>query len=92
MRQWPLEVPIGGKPADNVAVVEAYRDWLTGTEVPKLMFAAHPGGIIDDRVARWCRDNLPNLEEVDIGDGIHFVQEDAPDLIGAELARWFATI
>ena len=92
VRQWPLEVPISGKPADNVAVVAEYRDWLTRTEIPKLMFYAHPGGIIDDRRAQWCREHLPNLRAVDIGDGIHFLQEDNPELIGSELARWYASL
>lgn len=92
VRQWPLEVPISGKPADNVAVIEAYRDWLTSTQIPKLLFVAHPGAIIDDRRAAWCRENLPNLETVDIGEGIHFVQEDNPELIGTQLARWYAAL
>ena len=34
-------------------------------------------------------ENLKNLAPVDIGNGIHYVQEDAPDLIGSELAKWF---
>jgi haloalkane dehalogenase len=92
VRQWPLEVPISGKPADNVAVIEAYRDWLTRTEIPKLLFYCHPGAIIGDAQVAWCREHLPNLRAVDIGDGIHFVQEDHPDLIGAELSRWYATL
>lgn len=89
VRQWPLEVPIAGKPADNVAIIMAYREWLTKTEIPKLMFHAHPGAIIDSDAAAWCRDNMPNLSTVDIGEGIHFVQEDNPDLIGTELAKWY---
>lgn len=92
VRQWPLEVPISGKPADNVAVVAAYQDWLTHTEIPKLMFYAHPGGIIDDRRAQWCREHLPNLRAVDIGEGIHFLQEDNPELIGTELAEWYTSL
>ena len=38
IRQWPREVPFGGRPADNTAVVEAYREWLTRTDLPKLLF------------------------------------------------------
>ena len=92
VRQWPLEVPISGKPADNVAVIEAYRDWLTRTDLPKLLFYAHPGGLIDDEQVAWCQENMSNLQTVDIGDGIHFVQEDNPELIGSELSKWYATL
>ena len=89
VRQWPLEVPIAGKPADNTAVINAYREWLTKTAIPKLLFHAHPGAIIDADAATWCQDNMSNLSTVDIGEGIHFVQEDNPELIGTELANWY---
>lgn len=92
VRQWPLEVPISGKPADNVAVIEAYRDWLTRTDIPKLLFHCHPGAIIGDEQVAWCRENMSNLKTVDIGEGIHFVQEDHPELIGTELANWYDTL
>ena len=92
VRQWPLEVPISGKPADNVAVIEAYRDWLTRTELPKLLFYATPGAIIGADGVAWCREHLSNLHAVDVGEGIHFVQEDNPELIGSELARWHAAL
>jgi len=32
---------------------------------------------------------MKNLETVDIGPGVHFVQEDNPHKIGEELARWY---
>ena len=78
--------------ADNVAVIEAYRDWLTRTEIPKLLFHASPGGIIQAEGVAWCREQLSNLDTVDIGEGIHFVQEDNPELIGSELAKWHAAL
>ncbi len=90
VRQWPLEVPISGVPADNVAVIDDYRQWLTETDLPKLLFHADPGGIIGAKQLAWCRDRLSHLHTVDIGKGIHFVQEDNPELIGTELAKWHA--
>jgi haloalkane dehalogenase len=36
----------------------------------------------------WARSALPNLETVDLGAGIHYVQEDNPDTIGREVAGW----
>ena len=92
VRQWPLEIPIDGKPADMRAVVSDYSRWLQETELPKLLFYASPGGIIEATTLAWCRENLPNLQTVDIGEGIHFVQEDNPHLIGEELANWYQAL
>lgn len=92
VRQWPLEVPISGKPADNVAVIEAYNKWLAQTQLPKILFYGTPGAILTPPDIAWCRENMANLHSVDIGDGIHFIQETAPDLIGTELAKWHAAL
>lgn len=90
VRQWPLEVPISGKPADNVAVIAAYSEWLTRTELPKILFHGSPGAIGTADAIAWCKQNMRNLQTVDIGKGIHFVQETNPELIGSELAKWHA--
>ena len=89
IRQWPCEIPIEGKPADVYEVISNYNQKLQESEVPKLLFYATPGGIIDSKTVDWCRQNLKNLKVVDIGDGIHFIQADNPHLIGEELAKWF---
>ena len=92
VRQFPREVPIDGKPADNAATIRGFGEWLTRTELPKILFHGNPGTLIGQEEVAWCRENLPNLQVVDIGDGLHFVQEDNPDLIGAELSRWYANL
>src|SRR5207249_597904 len=43
MLSWPREIPIEGTPADMVAIVPAYRDALTRSPLPKLMFTVEPG-------------------------------------------------
>jgi haloalkane dehalogenase len=88
--QWPRELPLDGKPADNTAIVEAYREWLTRTDVPKLLFHANAGVAIKGPEVAWCREHLSNLDVVDLGDGVHFLQETHPETIGAELSKWYA--
>ena len=68
--------------------MDRYSSWLRISAIPKLLFYARPGGIIGERELDWCRTSLRNLETVDIGPGIHYLQEDNPHLIGEELARW----
>jgi haloalkane dehalogenase len=92
LHRWPNEIPIDGKPADVHEVVNAYSRWLTETELPKLLFYAQPGGIMRERTVSWCRENLRNLTTVDIGKGIHYLQEDNPHLIGEKLAEWHSKV
>ena len=90
--RWPNEIPIEGEPADVAEAVGAYSAWLQETEVPKLLFAATPGALITAPVVEWARSALPNLEVVDLGEGIHYVQEDHPEEIGRGIARWLAEL
>jgi len=89
IRQWPCEIPIDGKPNDVYEIIMDYNKKLQESDVSKLLFFATPGGIIDSNSVDWCKQNLRNLKVVDIGEGIHFLQEDNPHLIGEELANWY---
>ncbi len=89
IRQFPLEVPIGGQPSDVYDVISNYSKKLQESELPKLLFAANPGVLINSSDLQWVKKNFKNLEVVDVGEGIHFVQEDNPHLIGEELAKWY---
>jgi haloalkane dehalogenase len=88
--RWPNELPIQGEPPDVVEAVGRYSQWLQLTELPKLLFYGSPGELVKAPVLEWCEQNLKNLTVVDIGEGIHYLQEDNPHLIGSELARWYA--
>lgn len=89
LRQWPREIPIEGRPGDVALAVAAYNRALQASPVPKLLLHAHPGGIIREREVAWCRAQLPNLETVDVGAGIHYLQEDNPHGIGEAIADWY---
>ena len=90
--RWPNELPIEGEPADVVEVVGRYNRWLQETDLPKILFHATPGALIPTAMVEWCRSHLRNLSVVDVGPGIHFIQEDQPDRIGSELARWYGQL
>lgn len=87
--RWPNEIPIAGEPKDVVQIVEDYNQWLQRTKLPKLLFYTEKGFLIPSRVLKWCEQNLSNLKMIDIGPGMHFLQEDNPHLIGSELATWY---
>ena len=90
--RWPNEIPIEGEPPEVVEVVSRYNLWLQETELPKLMFYATPGALMTAPVVGWASQAFKNLTSIDIGEGIHFVQEDAPQLIGRGLASWYGEL
>jgi haloalkane dehalogenase len=83
---WPRNLPIDGEPADVVSVVNDYSSWLAQSDVPKLFINAEPGAVIHGRIREHIR-TWPNLTETTVN-GIHFVQEDSPDEIGAAIAEF----
>jgi len=90
--RWPNEIPIEGEPADVAVIIKANNVWVTGTSIPKLLFYSHPGAILNENMVKWCMENMRNLKTVDIGPGLHYIQEDNPHLIGEELAKWYVGI
>jgi haloalkane dehalogenase len=87
---WPRQIPIDGEPADVVEIVRAYGEWLRGSPIPKLFINADPGAILRGAPRDFCR-TWPNQTEVTVK-GIHFIQEDSPDEIGAAVAAWLDRI
>jgi haloalkane dehalogenase len=83
---WPRQIPIDGEPADVVKVVEDYSAWLAGSPIPKLFINAAPGSILVGRQREVCR-TWPNQTELTVP-GLHFLQEDSPDEIGAAIAAF----
>lgn len=83
---WPRNLPIDGEPAEVVALVNEYRSWLEETDMPKLFINAEPGAIITGRIRDYVR-SWPNQTEITVP-GVHFVQEDSPEEIGAAIAQF----
>jgi haloalkane dehalogenase len=87
---WPRNIPIEGEPADVVAIVEEYGKWLAQSDVPKLFINADPGSIVRGRARDFVR-TWPNQTEVTVP-GVHFLQEDSPDEIGAAVASFVRAV
>lgn len=87
---WPREIPYEGLPEDVHDIVQSYAAWLAETTIPKLFINAEPGFVLTgahrDFVRTW-----KNQKEVTV-QGLHFVQEDAPDEIGKEIVQWLDEI
>ena len=84
---WPREIPIDGDPADVSAIVAAYADWLTTSNVPKLFVQAEPGLLVSGGANLDFARRLPAQTKVTVA-GLHFLQEDSPHEIGQAIAGW----
>jgi haloalkane dehalogenase len=87
---WPREIPVGGEPADVVALVDDYAGWLAASPLPKLFVNGSPGSILVGPQREFCR-AWPNQQEVTVR-GSHFLQEDSPAEIGQAIARFLARL
>jgi haloalkane dehalogenase len=85
---WPRQLPLGGEPAEIIAVLGENERWLATSDVPKLLLTFEPGVLITEPVARWCQTQFRNLTVRKIGPGAHFVQEDHPAEIGDAVKEW----
>ncbi len=92
LRQRPCEFLSMANRADMHELISAYSQNLQESDLPKLLFYAAPGGVITSEVLDWCKQNFKNLQTVDIGAGIHYLQEDNPHKIGEELAKWLQSL
>jgi haloalkane dehalogenase len=90
--QWARAMPLGGEPADVVARVDRYDDWLTtSADVPKLLltFLPGPGSMMGPELNAWCAANMAGIEiaEHDLVAG-HHTPEDQPEAIATAIASW----
>ncbi|MFC1444056.1 haloalkane dehalogenase [Streptacidiphilus sp. N1-10] len=87
---WTRELPLGGEPADVVAVVERYRRWMADSpEVPKLLMAVDNGvGLGSPEMIAQAAADFASAEVVSVGPGGHHIPEDQPEAIGTAVADW----
>ncbi len=87
---WPRQIPIEGEPADVTEIVSAYAAWMAEADVPTFFVNADPGTILTGSAREFCR-RWPNQREITVP-GIHFIQEDSGDAIGAALHDWLVEL
>jgi haloalkane dehalogenase len=85
---WVYKIPIEQRPSDVYDISTRSHDWLMSTKTPTLLFWATPGAIITPARAKWYSENLQNATVVDLGQGLHYLQEDHPRAIGTRIASW----
>ena len=86
--RFPNELPIEGKPADVYSTMEKAHHALAESSYPKLLFVGNPGALISPAFADTFAKSLKNCRVVHLSSGLHYLQEDHPDVIGANIKEW----
>jgi haloalkane dehalogenase len=86
--RFPNELPIEGKPADVYSTMENAHRALAESSYPKLLFVGNPGALISPAFAEGFVKSLKNCRIVQLSSGLHYLQEDHPDVIGANIKEW----
>jgi haloalkane dehalogenase len=61
---------------------------LAQSTYPKLLFVGNPGAIVSPAMAQSVVKRLKNCRLVQLSSGLHYLQEDHPDVIGANIKEW----
>ncbi|MBB72794.1 MAG: haloalkane dehalogenase [Legionellales bacterium] len=87
--QYLDELPKGDSAGHAQEIISHYAKRLSQSGIPKLMLYGVPGFITTIDTVAWAKSHLPNLTLVDIGDALHYPQETNPELLVAEILKWF---
>ncbi|MBB3657744.1 haloalkane dehalogenase [Rhizobium sp. BK650] len=90
--RFPNELPIAGEPADVYATIQKAHEALSLSNYPKLLFAGDPGALVPPAVAEDFAKRLHNCRLIKLGTGLHYLQEDHPEIIGETVAEFIAEI
>lgn len=90
---WPKDVPMDPKKKTPVRIAyEAWNAWLPTSDIPKLLIYVTPGSAVTKKDAEKVGGTYINTDVVNVGEGLHFFQEDCPHETGEALAEWYAKI
>jgi len=89
MLSWPRQAPFDDERADIAEIVNAYSEWLSQSDVPKLYVNNDPG-TNPLWIREFCR-TWRAQTEITVK-GRHYLQEDSPDEIGVAISAWLKTL
>src|SRR5260370_2545095 len=79
---------IAGGSADARLTLRKEQCDLAQSSYPELLVAGNPGGLVSPTFAESFAKGLKNCRVVQLSSGIHYLQEDHPEVIGAAVKEW----
>jgi haloalkane dehalogenase len=89
---FPRELPIAGEPADVYSTMEEAHRALAESTYPKLLFVGDPGSFVSPAFGENFAKGLTNCKVVQLSSGIHYLQEDHPDVVGSRIKEWLVDL
>jgi haloalkane dehalogenase len=86
--RFPNDLPIEGRPADVYSTFEKAEEALIHSTYPKLLIVGNPGSLVTPAFADSFAKKLKNCTVAQLSSGLHYLQEDHPDVIGANIKEW----
>jgi haloalkane dehalogenase len=65
---------------------------LSHSSYPKLLFVGDPGALVSPAFAEEFAKVLRNCSVIHLGPGVHYLQEDHPQAIGANIKQWLTDL
>jgi len=90
--RFPNELPIEGKPPDVYLMMEEAHRALEQSLYPKILFVGSPGALVSPAFAESFAKKLRNCRVIQLSSGLHYLQEDHPDVIGASVKEWLVEV
>ena len=88
LRQYLQDIKLGNGQNEVEKLISSYSKKLIKSSLPKLMLYSMPGFVTTIATVKWAKEHLPNLEIVDVGEALHYAQENNPTLMGEAISIW----
>ena len=92
LSQYLRELPTEKNHNAIAKLIADYSEKLTQSQLPKLMLYSVPGFITTIATVMWAKENLPNMELIDVGEELHYIQESDPATMGESIGIWLQAI
>lgn len=86
--QYIKELSKGNGAGTVEKIIADYSKRLIQSNLPKLMLYSVPGFVTTIATIMWAKENLKNIEIIEIGEELHFAQESCPALMGETISVW----
>lgn len=90
--QYLNELPLGDGKTKVDEIINRYSKQLIQSKLPKLLLYSLPGFVTPIETVMWAKENIPNLEIIDVGEELHLAQESSPAMMGEAISVWLQSI
>lgn len=90
--QYIYDLALGQYNSSTANLIANYSTVIQKSSFPKLLLYSVPGFLTPISTVKWCRDNINNIELVDLGEELHFAQESNPNHFVQMLDSWYTSI